>query len=763
MSDTETTAVDPDKPERSKAAKWTRRGFIGAGALAGGALLVGVAVRSGNPVGKLKPIVAGGDGEALINSWVKIDADNIVTAIVPHCEMGQGANSTLAQMLADEMDVSWDNVRVMDAPADGNYVSQHAVRTFVGPGTIPGKPNQVSFMEPTYDGLFTQIGKLADAYITGGSSSVRSTGQNGMRVAGAAAREMLIGAAAAEWGVPADEITTQDGVLSHAGSGQSAPYAQFAAAAAEQTLPRAPRIKQASEFKLMGTPALRKDIPCKVDGTGIFGIDGGPAEGPGKDALRYAAVKAAPVVGSTVEAIDASAAKAMPGVLQILNMGDFVAVVADSYWQAQQALRSVKTTYSKTEIDGLDTEQMFAQYAAALDEAGMDGGNSKADYGDAAGALSSAAKTVEAEYKVPFLAHATMEPMNCTAWVRDGKCDIWTGTQVPLMSRKGAAEGAGVGEDDVTMHTVMLGGGFGRRLTPEYANQAARIAKATGYPIKMIWSREEDTAQDFYRPADISRFSGGLDEQGRVVGWSNIHCSEDEPAEAPLVEFYDIANVSVRGAEVEAPLRLGAWRSVGHSQHGFFVESFVDELAHAAGKDPLEFRRTLLANSPRHLAVLEGAAKMADWGSDLPEGHGRGIAIARSFNSIVAEVAEVDMTGDMPRVTKMFCCVDAGYAMNPDGLSAQMESGIIYGLSAALYNEVTIKNGAVEQSNFHDYRMMRMVDAPQIAVQIINGAPDNLGGAGEPGLPPAAPAVANAIFAASGTRIRELPIAKHFA
>ncbi|WP_209349400.1 molybdopterin cofactor-binding domain-containing protein [Pontixanthobacter sp. CEM42] len=751
--------AEQNKPERSLAAKWTRRGFIGAGVLTGGALVIGVAVRTGNPIGKLKPIVAPGDGEALVNSWVKIDADNIVTAIVPHCEMGQGANSTIAQMLADEMDVSWDNVRVMDAPADGNYVSQHAARMFVGPGTLPDKPNAVGFMEPTYDGLFTQVAKLASAYITGGSSSVRATGQNGMRIAGAAAREMLVAAAAKEWGVPAGEITTADGVLTHGSSGKTATYASLAAAAAEQELPNAPRIKSVDEYKLMGTAAPRKDIPLKVDGSAMFGVDGGPAG----ENLRYAAVKAPPVVGSSVASIDASTAKGMGGVLQILNMGDFVAVVADSYWQAQQALNTIKTTYTETEIDDLDSEQMFANYAAALDEAGESGGSSKADYGDASDAFANAAKKVEAEYRVPFLAHATMEPMNCTAWVRDGKCDIWTGTQVPLMSRDGAAEGAGVSADNVTMHTVFLGGGFGRRLTPEYANQAARLAKATGYPIKMLWSREEDTAQDFYRPADISRFTGGLDENGKLVSWNNIHCTDDEPAEAPLVEFYDIPNVAIRGAEVEPPLRLGAWRSVAHSQHGFFVESFVDELAHEAGKDPVEFRRELLANSPRHLAVLNGAAKMADWGSELPEGHGRGIAIARSFGSIVAEVAEVDMTGDKPRVVKIYCCVDAGFAMNPDGLAAQMESGIVYGLTAALYDEITIKNGAVEQSNFHDYHMMRMDDAPEIAVQIINGAPDNLGGAGEPGLPPAAAAVTNAIFAANGQRIRELPIAKHFA
>lgn len=741
------------KPPRSRAAKWTRRGFIGAGALAGGALLIGVGVRTGNPVDTLGPIVAAGPGEALINSWIKIGSDNVITAIIPHVEMGQGALSTIAQMLADEMDADWQQVKLISAPADGNYVSHDAVRVFVAPG-LAGS----DLMEPTYDGLFTQISRLADAYVTGGSSSVRATGQRGMRVAGAAAREMLIAAAAAEWNVPAGQITTANSILSHTASGNSAPYAEFAEAAAKQDLPVSPRLKSADQFRLMGKSMQRKDIPAKVDGTAAFGIDGGP-EG---ETVQYAAIKAAPVSGARVASMDASAAQTMPGVLQILNMGDFVAVIAESYWYAQQALQTIETTYTKTDNDALDSDGVFARYSAALDDAGMDGPNSKMAQGDAAAMLFNATKQVEAEYRVPYLAHATMEPMNCTAWVRDGKCDIWTSTQMPLLARKAAAKGAGVSTDDVTVHLSLLGGGFGRRLENDYALQAARIAKAAGYPVKMIWSREEDTAQDYYRPADISRFAGGLDNDGKVTCWSNIHCTNDEPGEAPLVDSYDIADVSVSSVDVESPLRFGSWRSVGHSQHGFFVESFVDELAHAAGADPFEFRRTLLKNSPRHLAVLEGAAAMAGWTDPLPEGRGRGIAIARSFGSIVAQVAEVDMTETLPRVTKVFCCADVGFAMNPDGLIAQMESGIIYGLTAALYNEITLQNGAVVQSNFHDYPMMRMDDAPEIFTQIINGAPDNLGGGGEPGLPPAAPALTNAIFAATGQRIRELPVAKHF-
>ncbi|MGB7372514.1 xanthine dehydrogenase family protein molybdopterin-binding subunit [Pontixanthobacter sp.] len=740
-------------PQRSTAAKWTRRGFIGAGVVAGGALLIGVGVRTGNPVDRLGPVVADGPGEILVNSWIKIGVDNVITAIIPHIEMGQGAMSTIAQMLADEMDANWEQVKMISAPADGNYVSHEAVRVFIAPG-LEGS----EMMEPTYDGLFTQISRLADAYVTGGSSSVRATGQRGMRVAGAAAREMLIAAAARAWNVSPGEITTARSMLSHTASGRSARYADFAAAAAEQDLPVNPRLKRAEDFQLMGKSALRKDIPPKVDGTAQYGIDGGPADMP----VQYAAIRAAPVSGAQVASMDATAARSMRGVLQILNMGDFIAVIADSYWHAEQALRSIETTYTATDNDALDSEAVFARFTAALDDAGMDGGNTKMSRGNASAALANAATVIDAEYRVPYLAHATMEPMNCTAWVRDGRCDIWTSTQMPLLARKAAAEGAGVSAEDVTVHISMVGGGFGRRLENDYVLQAARIAKAAGYPVKMIWSREQDTAHDYYRPADISRFSGGLDNSGKAVSWNNLHCTNDEPGEAPLIEFYDIPDVSIRSVDVPSPLRFGSWRSVGHSQHGFFVESFVDELAHAAGADPFEFRRQLLHKSPRHRAVLEGAAQMANWRSSLPQGHGRGIATARSFGSIVAQVADVDMTGTMPRVTKVYCCVDAGFAMNPDGLIAQMESGIIYGLTAALYNAITLKDGAVMQSNFHDYPMMRMDDAPEIQTRIINGAPDTLGGGGEPGLPPAAPALTNAIFAATGQRIRELPVAKHF-
>lgn len=742
-------------PQRSRAAKWTRRGFIGAGVLAGGALLIGVGVRPGNPVGKLGPVVAGGEGEQLINSWLKIDADNIVTAIVPHCEMGQGAHSVLAQMLADELDADWSLVRVMQAPTDGSYVVTDTIRGFVAPGTLDAP----DWLEPTWNGLFTRIGQLADGLITGGSSSIRTTGQHTMRIAGAAARQMLVGAAAKAWGVPAAEITTANSILSHKASGRSAPYAHFAAAAAEQDMPQTPALKAPKDYRLMGTDAPRTDIPAKVNGTASFGID---ALIPGQT-MTYAAVRRVPVPGTRVAKMDAGAAKAMPGVLQILNMGDFITVVADSYWQAQQALNAITAEYTAPESAIRSSQDQFARFAAALDEAGDMGGNEVIGYGDVSAAMQSAAKTISAEYQVPYLAHAPLEPMNATVWVRDGQCEIWTSTQVPLFARSAAAKALGLSKDDVTVHHPLLGGGFGRRLETDYVVMAARIGQATGYPVKMIWSREEDTQKGLFRCADMSRFSAGLDAQGRLTAYNNVFTQRHDPADACDCAFYDIPNKSIRVAEAELHLPFAAFRSVDHSQQAFFIESFIDEAAQAAGRDPLDFRLAMLGKSPRHKAVLEKVAVMANWGTKPAAGWGRGIALTESFGSIVAEVVEVDMTGGKPRLTNVWCAADPGFAMNPDGFRNQMEGGIVFGLTAALYGEISLKDGAVEQGNFHDYRLMRLDECPAIAVEIINGNHEKLGGAGEPGLPPAAPALANAIFAATGKRLRALPIAKHFA
>ncbi|MFN5819576.1 MAG: xanthine dehydrogenase family protein molybdopterin-binding subunit, partial [Novosphingobium sp.] len=527
----------------------------------------------------------------------------------------------------------------------------------------------------------------------------------------------------------------------------------------EQDMPQTPQLKAPKDYRLMGTDAPRTDIPAKVDGTAQFGLD---ATIPGQP-MTYAAVRRVPVPGTKVAKMDASAAKAMPGVLQILNMGDFIAVVADSYWQAQQALGAITADYTKPESKIGSSEDQFAAFAAALDQAGDAGGDEVFGNGDVAGAMAGAAKKLSAEYRAPYLAHAPMEPMNALVWVRDGKCEIWTGTQVPLFARSASAKALGLSKDDVIVHHPIMGGGFGRRLETDYVVMAARIGQATGYPVKMIWSREEDTQKGLFRPADTSRFSGGIDAQGRLVAYNNVFTQRHDPAEACDCAFYDIPNKSIRVAEAPLHLPFAAFRSVDHSQQAFFIESFIDEAAHAAGRDPVEFRLAMLGNSPRHKAVLEKVAAMANWNTKPAAGRGRGVALTQSFGSIVAEVVEVDMTGGKPKVTNVWCAADPGYAMNPDGFRNQMEGGIVMGLTAALYGEISLKDGAVEQSNFHDYQMMRMDECPAIAVEIINGDHQKLGGAGEPGLPPAAPALANAVFAASGQRIRTLPIAKQFA
>ncbi|SIN64715.1 isoquinoline 1-oxidoreductase, beta subunit [Parasphingorhabdus marina DSM 22363] len=732
--------------------KWTRRAFIGAGVVAGGALVVGVAIRTGKPDDRIRSIVAGGDGENLINSFVKVDKDNIVTAVVPHAEMGQGVHSTLAQMLADEMDADWEKVRVVEAPAEGHYASKEIGREFMAPDLkVP------EILEPTVDGAFLSLIGSMFGTITGGSFSVRGTGQRGMRTAGAAAKEMLVAAAAEKWGVPAGEITAENSMLAHAGSGKSGSFGEFAELATEQDLPVRPKLKKLEDFKLMGKPVPRTDIPGKVDGTAVFGID---AKVPDQT-LTYAAVKAPPVVGAKITGMDATAAKAMPGVQQILNMEDFVAVVADGYWQAQQALNTIKIDYSKTESDALDQEGIFKRYAAALDEAGSDGGDEETSAGDVKEGYAGAAKKLTAEYKAPFLAHATMEPQNCTAWVHDGQCDIWQGSQVPTKVRKFAAELLDIPVEKVNFQNTYLGGGFGRRSETDAVEMAVRISKATGNPVKLIWSREEDTQHDWYRPSSTSRFEAGLDENGRLVSWNNVHTHLFDPPEAAQVPYYAIPNHLIRKVDVPMHLRFGPWRSVDHSHNSWFIESFLDEVALEAGKDPLEQRRELLKDQPRFLAVLDKVAEMSNWKGERPEGTGLGIAIAPSFGSIVAQVAEVEIASGTPKVTKVWCCADIGYAMNPDSAAAQMESAIIYGLTAVLYGEISVRNGAVEQSNFHDYQMLRINESPEIEVAFINGDSEGLGGAGEPGLPPLAPAVTNAIFAASGKRVRELPLSKH--
>ncbi|GAB5413872.1 MAG: xanthine dehydrogenase family protein molybdopterin-binding subunit [Congregibacter sp.] len=727
--------------------KWTRRAFLTTGIVAGGALAVGVAIRPGHRTPKLAGLVTQGD-EILLNSWVKIDPSNTVTLIAAHSEMGQGTHTALTQMLADELDASWDDVRYEEAPAIDEYANWA-----LGKGFLLGDTDIPKALVPTIDGAFMKITSAMKLQVTGGSSSVRATGVYGVRVAGAATRQMLLKAASEAWKVPVAELDAKDTHIIHAASGRRAPFAEFAQAASLEAPSRTPVLKAPEQFRIMGQHRPRRDIPSKVDGTAMFGID---AQVPG---MKVAAILGAPVFGATVESFDASQAQAMPGVHKVVALEEAIAVVADGYWQAGQALQKVAVIWSKTDNDTLSSDALFERFEAGLSEASVSG-NSTADVaeGDVEAAFANAAATVEASYRAPYLAHACMEPMNATAHVTADSCDVWIGSQNPLGFRYDVAKALEMDAERVTLHQHYMGGGFGRRAIADSAIQAALISRDAGVPVKLIWSREEDVRHDHYRPAVASRFKVALNAQGDITAWENIYHEKHEPAEAPIIP-YAVANRKIHHAEIPTHVPFGPWRSVDHSQHGFFTEGFFDEVAAAAGQDPYEMRMRLLADKPRHQNVLRQAAEKAGWGQKLPRGKGRGIALQESFGSLVAQVVEVSIADGEVAVDRVVCAIDAGFAVAPDGLIAQMESGINFGLTAALYGEITLENGAVKQSNFHDYPILRMNKSPQIETIVINSG-EAWGGAGEPGTPGVAPALVAAVFDATGMRVRELPLSK---
>jgi isoquinoline 1-oxidoreductase beta subunit len=723
--------------------KWTRRAFITSGVLAGGVLAVGVALRPGHRAPKLAGAVTSGD-EVLVSSWVKIDASNKVTLIAAHGEMGQGTHTALVQILADEMDARWDDVQFMEAPPIDGYANGALGRGFIlGDKTIPRA------LVPTVDGAFQQIANVMHLQITGGSSSIRATGVHGVRIAGAAVREMLLSAAAAQWGVGADELTARDTQVIHEASGRSAPFAEFAEAASQFTPSHTPTLKNSGQFRVMGKDKARRDIPSKVDGSARFGID---ADIPD---MKYAAIMAAPVFGARVASVSSTAAEAMPGVYRVVQLEDAVAVVADGYWQASQALAAVDVSWTETENDTLDSRSLFERFEADLSAA--EDPTVDREQGDLESAFTAAAETVEATYRVPYLAHACMEPMNATARFEGGRCEVWSGSQNPLGFRYEIAEALDIDVENVDFHQHYMGGGFGRRAFSDPAVQAAKIARASGVPVKLIWSREEDVRHDLYRPAVASQFRAALDGDGVLTAWDHIYHGKTERTDSASIP-YAVPNQRVRHIDSPSHVPTGPWRSVDHSQQGFFGEAFFDEMAAAAGRDPYLMRMELLEEHPRHRGVLEKAAQMAGWGRELPAGRGMGIALQASFGSIVAQVVEVSVTQGKLTVERVSCAIDPGFAVSPAGVVAQMQSGIVYGLTAALYGEINIESGAVQQSNFHDYPMLRYNDCPEIDVQIINSG-EAWGGAGEPGTPPIAPALVSAVYAATGIRVRELPLA----
>ena len=695
----------------------SRRDFLKSGAVMGGGLVIGFVLPG-----------AARFAEAATppfqpNAYIRVSPDNVVTVIVGLSEMGQGVLTAIPMLVAEELEADWSKIRIEQAPADP------------------------AFANPIFK-----------KQVTGGSTSVLGQWEP-MRKAGATAREMLIAAAADTWKVDRSTCRAESGKVIHA-SGKKLTYGQLANKAATLPAPAAVALKEPKDFKLLGKGAKRLDSPGKVNGTAQFGMD------VRLSGMLTAVVARSPVAGGKVASFSADKTKPMPGVKHVVQIDSGIAVVANGYWAAKQGRDALEIKW----IEGANAALSSADISKAMSESADKGGVVARKDGDVSAAT--AAKKLEAVYEVPYLAHACMEPMNCTAWVKPDSVEIWTGTQAQGINQTVLSKVAGVKPEQVKVNTMLLGGGFGRRFGQDFAVDAVLISKAVGGPVKLIYSREDDMKGHFYRPAAQVKFRGGLDAAGHPVMYSaRVSCSSvfqaagfpltndlDQTAVEGLKEWpYDCPNVQVEWSRYEPGIGVWFWRSVGHSQNFFFSESFIDEMAVAAGKDPFEYRRGLLTQRPRHRAALELAASKAGWGSPLAAGRARGIAVCESFGSMVAEVAEVSLVDGKVKVHRVVCAVDCGMTVNPDIVRRQMESAIIFGLSAALYGKITIKDGRVEQSNFHDYPVVRMNETPQVEVHIVPSG-EKPGGVGEPGTPPIAPALCNALFALTGKRIRTLPI-----
>jgi isoquinoline 1-oxidoreductase beta subunit len=663
-------------------------------------------------------------------AWLKIGEDDAVTLYSPHIDMGTGNSTALAQMAADELDADWVKVSVEQAPVDSAFANTWLAKGFVGDMTGFALPGSIASL----------LARNMINQITGGSSAVRFTGQHGMRNLAAAARQALIEEAAQRLAVPAAQLTAAKGVVSHAASNRTLRYGELAKAAAERSLSGEPKLKDQSAFTLIGQPVPRIDIPAKVGGTAQYGIDFAL---PG---MKVATIMAAPVRGGKLEKVDPAPALAIKGVEKVVQLDDAVAVIGSGYWPALKGLRALTPQFSDGGHGGVSTASMFAEQAK-LSTAAV------ADF-DAGGG-----KSVSAEYRAPFVHHAMMEPFALTAHLKDGKLDLWGGLQDPLATKFEAAEAAGLDADAVTFHPMLLGGGFGRKLPGkvEIVAQAVKLAMDSPWPVKLIWPREEEVAHGAYRPQSAISLRAALGADGKIAKWRTAY-AQDANMEAGLPLLYDVEDAEQEHIEHTSNIQTGAWRSVEASQHGFFTESFIDELALAAGIDPLEFRKRNLKPGSRAIGVLNAVAKAAGWGTPLPAGTGRGIAVVESFGTVAAHVVQASLREDgYPKVEKVWAAVNCGLVVNPKNAEAQVMGGIVMGLSAAIHEEITIDKGAVVQTSFSDYPLLTLAETPEISIEfVVSGGP--IGGLGEPGLPPAAPALANALFAATGKRVRSLPI-----
>lgn len=731
----------------------TRREFIRVSTAAGGALVLGVAFAGcGTSKSQQRQMssLAEKTGEFRPNVWLTVTPDDRVLVSVEKSEMGQGVLSSHAMLVAEELEMPLD--RVEASSADG------------------AKAYQTSF----------------GMQQTGGSTSLKESFLP-MRKAAACAREMLVGAAAATWGVSASECEAVEGAVHHRASGRKANYGELTTAAASQPIVEDAPLKKPADFKVIGKGTTRIDAVAKVTGEATFGID---VEVPG---MVKAHIVRPAVMGATPESFDAKEALEQPGVVDVVAFQRGVAVIAEKYWQARRAAPLVEVEWSSSELETVNTDELRE---TAL-RASRDKGSTFHKTGEFDRAVGRGDVTrVEATYEAPFLAHAPMEPMNCTAWVRDDVVEVWAPTQSPTIVQEVAARICGVSRDDVLCHVTYLGGGFGRRGAPDFAAEAVELSRRTGKPVQVIWSREDDMAGGYYRPFAYNRMEGAVDENGRPVAWR--YHSVSQPISTDFTNWivavfpewmpvmarrvfsksagglfrsgtipeiistegareipYAIEHQRIEFTPLQTTLPCCFWRSVGHSYNGFVVESFVDELAHAAESDPFEFRRDNMEDE-RLLAVMERAAELGNWGAPTEAGYGRGIAAHKSFGSYVAEVIEAGVVDGKIDVRSVTCVVDCGTVVNPDIVKQNMEGGIVFGLSAALYQKITLENGVVQQGNYDDYRLLRMFESPEITVEIMQTEHDPTG-VGEPGVPPAAPALANAIFAGTGIRLRTMP------
>jgi isoquinoline 1-oxidoreductase beta subunit len=725
--------LSPDKQALS------RRSFIRTGAILGGGLLISFRVsaagrlmdgrQAGAGIAGAAGLTGGAPAEVSPNAFLRIAPDNGITVVLAHAEMGQGIWTTLPMLIADELDADWKDIKVEHAPAGKAY-------------------------------FHTVFGMQ----ITGGSSTTWSEFDR-YRMAGATARVALMQAAAKRWGVPVETCKTANGYVTSGDKKLS--YGELAREAAVLPQPEKVTLRPSSEWKYIGKGVKRLDAPSKINGAAKFGMD---MQFPG---LLTAVVEHAPMFGGKVKSFDPTKAKAVPGVRQVLEIPTGVAVIADHFWAASQGRKALDIVWDHGSEVTPDTPEQVAAYQKLAATKGLPA----AQKGNAETALAGSVKVIETEYVFPYLAHAPMEPLNCTVKLTADHCEIWAGTQMPGIDQAAAAKILGFSPDQVTVNTVFLGGGFGRRATPaaDFVSEAVQIAKASGQPIKMIWTREDDMKGGYYRPAYVHKVKVGLNGQGLPVAWQHNIAGQSIVAGTPFAAMVKngIDETSVEGIAdspyltvvpdhyiglhtTKSPVPVLWYRSVGNTHTAYVMETMVDELAHAAGQDPVAYRRVLLKEHQRHLAALNLAAERSGWGQPLPAGRFRGVAVHEAFGSYVAQVVEISMEKGRVKVHKVTCAIDCGVAVNPDGVAAQMESGIVFGLTMALYGEISIEKGMVKQSNFYDYRMARMHESPVIEVFIVPST-EKMGGAGECGVPPMAPALANAVFAATGKRVYRLP------